>query len=93
MDLSNIKTVGVVGAGTMGQGIAISCVMAGYDTILFDVNTEVCDKALQLIQQTLDQSVAKGKLHQSASDDTFKRIRKVSPLSELKVDLIIEAVV
>ena len=93
MELKNTRAVGIIGAGTMGQGIAISFVMAGYDTILFDVNTEVCEKALQLIRQTLDLSVAKGKLHQSASDEAFKRIRKVSSLSELKMDLIIEAVV
>ena len=93
MELKNIKTVGIIGAGTMGQGIAILCATAGYNTILFDVNIEFCEKAIQLIRQTLDQSVSKGKLTQSASDEAFNRIRKANELADVKADLIIEAVI
>ena len=89
----NIKTVGIAGAGTMGQGIAISCAFAGYDTTLYDVNSDFCRKAINLIQGSLNHSVAKGKLTQEASDEAFNRITIANQLTDLKADLIIEAVV
>ncbi|MEQ1585073.1 MAG: 3-hydroxyacyl-CoA dehydrogenase NAD-binding domain-containing protein [Cyclobacteriaceae bacterium] len=93
MAANDIKAVGIAGAGTMGQGIAISCALASYDTILYDVNSAFCSKAIQLIRSTLNQSVAKGKLTQEASDVAFNRITIANQLTDLKADLIIEAVV
>jgi 3-hydroxybutyryl-CoA dehydrogenase len=89
----NIKTVGIAGAGTMGQGIAISCAVAGYDTILYDVNSDLCSKAIQLVRSSLNQSVSKGKVTQEAGDVAFNRITIANQLTDLKADLIIEAVV
>jgi len=89
----DIKTVGIAGAGTMGQGIAISCALAGYDTTLYDVNSDFCEKAINLIQGSLDHSVAKGKVTSAASDEAFNRITIANQLTDLKADLIIEAVV
>ncbi|MBL7859891.1 MAG: 3-hydroxybutyryl-CoA dehydrogenase [Cyclobacteriaceae bacterium] len=88
-----IKSVGIAGAGTMGQGIAISCALAGYDTLLFDVNTGACAKAIDSIQISLDQSVAKGKLSPDEATSAKSRIRAVNVISDLKANLIIEAVV
>jgi len=93
MATNNIKTVGIAGAGTMGQGIAISCALAGYNTILFDVNAALSAKAIQQIEHSLDQSVAKGKLTNEAREAAFNRITIANQLPELKADLIIEAVV
>lgn len=93
MVMRRIKTVGIVGAGTMGQGIAISCALAGYETIIFDVNTQFCEKAILTIQQTLNQSVAKGKLSQTALVQALGRISKASQLTDVVADLVIEAVV
>jgi len=93
MVVIDIKTVGIAGAGTMGQGIAISCALAGYDVILYDVNPDFCEKAFNLIRGSLDQLVAKGKLARAASDDAFKRICTANQLTDLKADLVIEAVV
>ena len=91
--MRRIKTVAIVGAGTMGQGIAISCTLAGYETIIFDVNTGFSEKGILTIQQALNQSVAKGKLSQTAFEQALGRIRKASQLSEVVADLVIEAVV
>jgi 3-hydroxybutyryl-CoA dehydrogenase len=93
MEVTDIKKIGVVGAGTMGQGIAISCALAGYSVLLYDIDSAFCNKALLLIRKTLDKSVRKGKLTQNASDDGFSKISKATQTSELKVDLVIEAVV
>lgn len=88
-----IKSVGIAGAGTMGQGIAISCALAGYDTLLFDVNTGACAKALDSIQISLDQSVTKGKLALDKSISAKGRLRAAKKISDLKADFIIEAIV
>jgi len=88
-----IKTVGIVGAGTMGQGIAISCALAGYVTVLFDINAELSERAMQLIGQSIGQSVIKGKLSRKTGDECLNRIKIESNLSDLKADIIIEAVV
>jgi 3-hydroxybutyryl-CoA dehydrogenase len=93
MVMTDIKTIGVIGAGTMGQGIAISCALAGYSVLLYDINSAFSDKALLLIRKTLDKSVEKGKLTQRASDYGFGRISKAAQISDLMVDLVIEAVV
>lgn len=90
---SEIKTVGVVGAGTMGQGIAISCALAGYETLLFDIDAGLKDKALQLIHQSIDQSISKGKLTKEAGTEGLSRIRSINSLSDLRVDIIIEAII
>lgn len=93
MEVTDIKKIGVVGAGTMGQGIAISCALAGYEVLLYDIDSGFCDTALDLIQKTFNKSIEKGKLTQSLSDDSFKRIKKANQLLELTVDLVIEAVI
>ena len=88
-----IKTVAIVGAGTMGQGIAIACALAGYDTLLFDINPGFIEKALQLIQKSIGQSISKGKLTKEAGEKGLTRIKGVEELSDLKADIIIEAVI
>jgi 3-hydroxybutyryl-CoA dehydrogenase len=93
MEVTDIKVVGVVGAGTMGQGIAVSCALAGFSVLLYDIDSDFCDKSLLIIQKTLNKSVEKGKLIQTQSEETFKRIKKANQLTELTVDLVIEAVV
>jgi 3-hydroxybutyryl-CoA dehydrogenase len=93
MEVTDIKKIGVVGAGTMGQGIAISCALAGYSVLLYDIDSDFCDKALLLIRKTLDTSVEKGKLTQQASDEGFSKINKAAQISDLSADLVIEAVV
>lgn len=93
MKFDNIKKIGIVGAGTMGQGIAISCALAGYQTLMYDLDSSFCDKAIFLIQKSLTKSVEKGKLSQEDSEVAFSRIVKANKLQDLQVDLVIEAVV
>jgi 3-hydroxybutyryl-CoA dehydrogenase len=89
----DIKTAGIVGAGTMGQGIAISCALAGYETLLFDINADLSEKALQRIRQSIEQSITKGKLTREAGEKALNRIQGVNNLSDVRADVIIEAVV
>ena len=87
-----IKVVGVVGAGSMGQGIAQSCAMAGYQVLLCDVKSEIIEKGIQNIVKNLDQAIAKGKITSEKKAATLENIKSSSP-ENLKADLIIEAVI
>jgi len=93
MQTREIQTVGVIGAGTMGQGIAQVCALTGFNTLLYDVNTEVLARGLEAIQKNLEIAVDKKKITRIQRDETIARIRIVRSLSEMKVDLVIEAVV
>ncbi len=88
-----IQTVAVVGAGTMGQGIAQVCAMSGFKTILFDIDSTLSQKALVAIGQNLEAAVAKGKLTTDAKQRTLELLITAKDISDLKVDLVIEAVV
>jgi 3-hydroxybutyryl-CoA dehydrogenase len=88
-----IQRVAVVGAGTMGQGIAQVCAMSGYKTILFDIDSALSQKALAAINQNLETALSKGKLTKDAKQRTLELLSAAKSISELKVDLVIEAVV
>src|SRR5258706_8605 len=87
-----IKTVGVVGAGSMGQGIAQSCAMAGYEVLLCDIKPEVIENGIQNISKNLDQAIARGKLTEEKKKIALEKIKSVAP-ENLKAALIIEAVI
>lgn len=88
-----IRSVGVVGAGTMGLGIAQVCATAGFVTRLFDVNSHQVERAVRTIGENLAAAVAKNKLSEEEKSAVLKRIHPAHSLDELNVDLIIEAAV
>lgn len=88
-----IRTVGVVGAGTMGLGIAQVCASSGFTTLLYDVDPRQIDRALKTISDNLTSAVSKGKLTNEEKEAAFQRIRPAAALSDLRADLIIEAAV
>jgi len=90
--MTKIKTVGVIGAGQMGSGIAHVCALGGYDVLLNDVAGERLEKALELIATNMGRQVTKGVIEQKAMDAAIKRIKPISDPQALKdVDLVIEA--
>lgn len=93
MVLDSVKIVGVVGAGTMGLGIAQISAMAGYDTYLFDVNSEMLTKAIKTIEKNLDKGIEKGKITEEHKTEALEKIVVLNSLNELKADIIIEAIV
>ncbi len=88
-----IRTVAVIGAGTMGLGIAQVCAAAGFQIILFDINEDQLTSALVSIDKNLSYLVEKGKLTPQQKSDTLSRIKSEKELSQLRADLIIEAAV
>src|SRR5215831_16959188 len=89
-----VKTIAVIGAGTMGRGIAYASALGGYPTVLQDISASVMEKALAWIREALDEGVRRGKLGAATRDAAFRRISIVASIEEAAgdADLIIEAV-
>jgi len=88
----DIKKVGVIGAGQMGNGIAHVFALAGYDVLLNDVNREALDSALALIDTNLERQVTREKITAETKSDALSRISTTLTLAELgPTDLVIEA--
>lgn len=88
-----IQTICICGAGTMGSGIAQVCAQSGFDTILFDVNEEVLDRAKAGIQKNLQFLVDKQKISSQEEENIFKRIHFVREINQCIADVIIEAII
>ncbi|MDT8854504.1 3-hydroxybutyryl-CoA dehydrogenase [Paracoccaceae bacterium Fryx2] len=87
-----IQSVGVVGAGQMGNGIAHVFALAGYDVLLNDVNPDSLAKAVALIDRNIERQVARGKVSAEDKAGAMARIRTTEVLADLgQTDLIIEA--
>lgn len=91
MNVEDIKTIGIAGAGTMGQGIAQVCATSGFNVVLYDVAETQLDKAKNLIQKSLQVAVEKGKLKADEANKVISRIQFQPDINQLKADLIIEA--
>jgi len=88
----DIKMVGVIGAGTMGNGIAHVFSKSGYHVILCDVEQRFLDRALDTINKNMEREVAKQKLNAEDKTASLKRIRPVIDRKELAAaDLVVEA--
>lgn len=87
------RTVGVIGAGTMGSGIAQVFAMAGYDVVLVDVEQRFLDRGLATIKKSLDKLVEKGKMTADAGETTRARIKpNLSVEACQECGLVVEAV-
>jgi len=90
----DIKTVGVVGCGLMGAGIAEVCARSGYDTVVREVTDEVLEKGMERLRRSIGTAVERGKLSSEERDAALGRLRGSTRLDELADrDLVIEAVV
>lgn len=88
-----IKTVGIIGAGTMGTGIAQVAAAAGYDVILRDIKMEFVDASVSRIDRYFTKSIEKGKMTDVQKKEVMGRFQKTVRLQDLKeADLVIEAV-
>ena len=94
MSGGGFQRVAVVGAGTMGNGIAQTFAMAGAEVVLIDVVEPALKKGLATIEKSLGKFAEKGKLTPEAAKAAFARVKPAGALSEAKqVELVVEAVV
>ena len=89
-----IKSVGIIGAGQMGNGIAHVVALAGYDVALYDVNKEMIDKARTTIERNMARQVSRGIITEAEMQSALQRIRVAPDLAAIgAADLVIEAAV
>src|SRR6266571_6203324 len=90
----DVKTVAVIGAGTMGRGIAYAAALGGYRTILEDVMPEKLEQGLAWTRQSFDEGVQRGKVEPAARDAALKRIETARSVQDAsrEADFLIEAV-
>ncbi len=87
-----IKTVGVIGAGTMGNGIAQAFATSGYDVIMRDIKQEFVDRGVATIRKSLERMAARNKITNEAKDAALARVSGTVDVAPLKgCDLIVEA--
>ncbi|KAF2394106.1 3-hydroxybutyryl-CoA dehydrogenase [Pseudomonas frederiksbergensis] len=88
----NLQHIGVIGAGTMGNGIAQVCAVAGFDVTLIDISESALQKALATVGKNLDRQVAKATLSEEQKLAALDKIRTSTDYSSLQsVQLVIEA--
>ncbi|MBW1971239.1 MAG: 3-hydroxybutyryl-CoA dehydrogenase [Deltaproteobacteria bacterium] len=89
-----IKTVAVLGAGAMGNGIAQVCAQSGYNVIMRDIEDRFVEKGMNSIKKFLSRSVEKGKMSQEDMDKVIARIKGTVDMAPIKdADFVIEAVI
>ncbi len=94
MDLRDIDTVGVVGAGTMGAGIAQVAATAGYDVVMRDIETELVEDGFDRIEDSLGRFVEKDEIGTDEREAILDRIAGTTELADLAdADLVVEAAV
>ena len=92
--MSEIKTVGVLGCGLMGAGIAQVAAMTGHKSLVLEVNQGVLDKGLARVRKFLDDGVAKGKVAAEVRDTTLANLSGTTTFADLKdCDIVIEAII
>lgn len=91
--MENINTICIIGAGTMGSGIAQVCAQNGFYTLLYDINTEGIEKAKTAIQKNLHYLVDKQKISVEEKSTIFNRIKFVTDTNDCIADVFIEAIV
>ncbi|MCP3755120.1 3-hydroxyacyl-CoA dehydrogenase [Streptomyces sp. TBY4] len=88
------RTVAVVGAGTMGQGIAQVALLAGHRVLIYDINAALASDAVGFVQDRVERMAAKGRLDRAEAEDAIDRIASAAGLAELAgAALVVEAVV
>src|SRR5215467_11688650 len=89
-----IQTVGVVGCGLMGSGIAQVCAAAGFPTVVREVSPELVDKGLKGIEKNLARLAEKGTITAAAQTEIRGRLNGTTAVNDLKdCDVIVEAII
>ncbi|MGB0431274.1 MAG: 3-hydroxyacyl-CoA dehydrogenase family protein [Bacteroidia bacterium] len=92
MNTSDIKKVAIIGAGTMGLGIAQVFAQKGFETLLFDLHNNALEKAKVSINKNLDGAIKRGKFTENEKEQTISRLVFTTDFSLLKADFILEAI-
>ncbi len=90
--MADLKTIGVIGAGQMGNGIAHVSALAGYDVVLSDISEDALTHGMQAIERNMARQVSRGLVDQAAMDAAIGRIKPTTVLKDHEAaNLVIEA--
>ena len=91
--MSTIERVAVLGAGTMGHGIAQVCAAVGCDVVMYDINDDAVDAGRSRVASNLEKGIARGKVTEQERDDTLSRLSVTTTVADAArdADLVIEA--
>ncbi len=90
--MADIKTVGIIGAGQMGSGIAHVCAMAGFDVFLHDMSAERIEKGIGAIGSNLTRQVSSGKISEDVRTKALGHVKPATAMTDLSAcDIVIEA--
>ena len=90
--MSAIQTIGIIGAGTMGNGIAQACATSGLQVVMVDINEAAVQKGIATVSGSLDRLIKKEKLTAAEKDAALARIKGSTSYDDLKgAELVIEA--
>ena len=88
----SIRTIGIIGAGQMGSGIAHVCALAGYDVRMFDIEPKALEHALTTIERNLSRQVARGRVGEAEQAAALKRIKTGTQFDMFSdCDVVVEA--
>jgi 3-hydroxybutyryl-CoA dehydrogenase len=92
--IDNVRTIAVLGSGTMGHGIAQVAAMAGHAVALYDIDDDLLSAAAARVKKNLDKGVDRGKVDASVRDGALERLRTSSDLADCvrEADVVVEAV-
>ena len=95
MDTDDIEQITVLGAGTMGHGIAEVAALAGYDVVLRDINDDLVTEGYEQIEWSLGKLAEKNRIDEATAEDALERVRPVVDLAEAagEADVVVEAIV
>jgi len=89
-----IETIGVIGAGQMGNGIAQVAAQSGFQVVMSDIADSFIQKGLATISKNLDRMVEKGKISSQKKDETMRRIKGTIKIQDMvEVDFVVEAAI
>jgi 3-hydroxybutyryl-CoA dehydrogenase len=89
-----VKTIGIIGSGTMGSGIAQVAALSGFNTLIYDISPDALQRGLDRIKEDFRRGVDKGRLSQQASESAVTNIHVHSTLNPLhRSDFIVEAAI
>ena len=91
---TDIKTIGVVGLGQMGRGIAQVAAQSGYEVLLNDASAELTEKAVGRLGKDLDRLIKRGRLEEAEKSDIMSRLQAKEKLEDLaEADFVLEAII
>lgn len=92
--MAKIENIGVIGAGTMGHGIAQVAAQSGYQVCLVDIDAAALERGLASVQKSLDKLVTKGRIDADVRDASLERLTTSTDMADLAdCDLVVEAIV